>query len=49
MKLSKILLSVISLMITIAIIDFFFPQGVIKYILFGLVVAVILSYNKKIV
>jgi hypothetical protein len=47
MKLSTILLSVISLLISIAIIDSFFPQGAIKYILIGLVVAIILSYNKK--
>lgn len=47
MKLIRILLSVTSLMITIAIIDSFFPQGTIKYILIGLVAAVILSYNKK--
>jgi uncharacterized membrane protein len=43
----RISMSVVVLIIAIAIIDFSFQQGAVKYVLIGLVVAIILSYNKK--
>lgn len=44
---TRVLCSTILLILCIAIVDYFFNQGLTKYILIGLTAAVIVFYNEK--